>query len=1019
MDAVLEGLAWDICIPYLDDIGVWSTGVSRPDSSPEQAHAEACADSFEQMMNRMDTVLERVKWAGLSCKASKCVLFATETDYLGHVIGREGLKMDPKKISAVANIDAKSINTLERVRSFLGLCSYYRRFIASFSKIAACLTDLTKKGVDVATLSQSEECQAAIEKLKTAITSEPVLAAPRFDRRFIVKTDGAQTEGIGGVLSQLDDERHERVNAYYGRRLQNAERNYTITEIELLAALSSIKNWRPYLWGRKFLLIVDHVALKWLHSIRETIEGGPASRLMRWILKLAEYNFEVEHKAGVLHCDADGVSRLVAAAYKYEQADEERMEARRAESPTESGKNSVVAPVIPPATKKRMRIPTVTARRIQDQDRTDRLKGAGHSAVQTSYLPKAISREVLSKAQATDSSCQHLMTWMQDKELPAVTNRASLWHSRWVVRQAKHLRVDTEGMLMHVQPDNQLELPYIPTEMREIIMAAFHYSLGHGSEKRVADLLRTRYYWPGMIRDVKEHVAECHECTLAKPPTRRARTSRRPRIGSYPFDLLFCDIVDMDQTHDYTPEGAGYDKLIVFVDSLSRWVEAVPCHGSPSSETVLDAFLTQVVCRHGAPRELRSDRGSNLVSQLNRAIYDQTGVSLCASTSEHHEALGTVERFQQTLIRMTRTADEGGQYWVSHLPFLLMSYHATKHRATRRSPAEILFGRELRLPAQLGSDALWPAVTVDGNRKDQSLAATPLPPDVKAYALRMQTYMQEAWAAAHTASIEAQERNVSDTAHPSIHAPAYQVGDRVCRLLPDRKNKLKYLYSGPYRVAEVVSKGRMRLRDLENNILHDEFDVADLRPYRTKIDEEDLHPDEYLVDRIMAHRDVRGTREYRIKWRGYGTTASTWEPKTAMMKRCAETVTQYELAHQRPTDLPSYYIRLSPMRSPPGPTLPTVVARLPDQYESELLPSISRFARGQWTYGRRVATPRGQRLQWFPSKQYTQEELSSDHFKTLRETTTHEQVLVAALTEWEIEESLLFRSPPVTELLST
>jgi len=167
----------------------------------------------------------------------------------------------------------------------------------------------------------------------------------------------------------------------------------------------------------------------------------------------------------------------------------------------------------------------------------------------------------------------------------------------------------------------------------------------------------------------------------------------------------------------------------------------------------------------------------------------------------------------------------------------------------------------------------------------------------------------------------------------------------------------------------------------------------------------------------MAHQDVRGTREYRIKWRGYGTTASTWEPKTAMMKRCAETVTQYELAHQRPTDpVPDHP---SPMGSPPGPTPPKVVARSPDQYESELLPSISRFARGQWTYGRRVATPRGQRLQWFPSKQYTQEELSSDHFKTLRETTTHEQVLVAALTEWDIEESLLFRSPPVTESLST
>ena len=581
MDAVLDGLAWDICIPYLDDVGVWSTGSPSPEASPEQAHAEACDDSFEQMMTRMNLILERLRWAGLSCKASKCVLFATETEYLGHVIGREGLKMDPKKISAVANIDPTSINTLERVRSFLGLCSYYRRFIGSFSKIAACLTDLTKKGVDVATLSQSIECQAAIVKLKEAITTEPVLAAPRFDRQFIVKTDGAQTEGIGGVLSQHDDEQHERVIAYYGRRLQNAERNYTITEIELLAALSSIKNWRPYLWGRKFRLIVDHVALKWLHSIRETIEGGPASRLMRWILKLAEYNFEVEHKAGTQHCDADGVSRLVAMAYQDEMA----LAASKATDTNEKTEGPTVAPLSRPRQRKRNVV--VTARSLQMESRIEKNDELGHSAVQTSYLPKPISQKLIKDSQVTDATCQQLIAWIQEKKLSPVLDRASLLKSRWIVKETRRLKVDSDGILNWIHPVTSLELPYIPTEVRDIILVAYHESLGHGSEKKMFDLLRSRYYWPGMLRDVKLHVAECHECTLAKPPTRRARTSRKPRIGSYPFDLLFCDIVDMDQTEDYTTDGKGYDKLIVFVDSLSRWVEAIPCHGAPSAETTL------------------------------------------------------------------------------------------------------------------------------------------------------------------------------------------------------------------------------------------------------------------------------------------------------------------------------------------------------------------------------------------------------------------------------------------------
>jgi hypothetical protein len=243
MDAALQGLAWEVCMPYLDDVAVWSTGTG---ATPE----ERSDSSFDQMIERLDLVLERLAWAGLSAKASKCVFFATKAAYLGHVISRQGLGMDPAKVSAVRDIDPTKIRTLEAIRSFLGLCSYYRRFIKGFSKIAGPLHDLTVNGVDVVTASQTDEAQAAFRSLIVAVTSAPVLVMPRFDREFIVKTDAAALFGIGGVLSQVDDDNHERVVAYYGRRLTKHQKNYTVTEIELLAAVEGIKTWRPYLWGR-------------------------------------------------------------------------------------------------------------------------------------------------------------------------------------------------------------------------------------------------------------------------------------------------------------------------------------------------------------------------------------------------------------------------------------------------------------------------------------------------------------------------------------------------------------------------------------------------------------------------------------------------------------------------------------------------------------------------------------------------------------------------------------------------
>ena len=143
------------------------------------------------------------------------------------------------------------------------LSSYYRKFISKFSQIAGPLHDLTKDGVDVATESQVEPAQTAVRTLVKALTSEPVvLHTPRNDEIFCVKTDAATTEGIGGVLTQRDVDGKERVIAFYGRRLTPAENNYTVTEIELLAAVACIKHWRAYLWGRHFKLIVDHAALK-------------------------------------------------------------------------------------------------------------------------------------------------------------------------------------------------------------------------------------------------------------------------------------------------------------------------------------------------------------------------------------------------------------------------------------------------------------------------------------------------------------------------------------------------------------------------------------------------------------------------------------------------------------------------------------------------------------------------------------------------------------------------------------
>ena len=180
MNNVLAGLQFQIAVVYLDDTLTW-------------------AYTFNDMIERISLILERFVAAGLTCKASKCVFFAKCIDFLGHRLSREGIGVSPEKVKAIDNIDPTRISDITAVRSFIGACSYYRKFLKGFATIARPLIDLTKKGVDVATLSQEKPAQDAIKTLKNALCTAPVLALPRWDRRFIIHSD-ASTTGIGAVL---------------------------------------------------------------------------------------------------------------------------------------------------------------------------------------------------------------------------------------------------------------------------------------------------------------------------------------------------------------------------------------------------------------------------------------------------------------------------------------------------------------------------------------------------------------------------------------------------------------------------------------------------------------------------------------------------------------------------------------------------------------------------------------------------------------------------------------------------
>ena len=278
MDVVLAGFKWNVCLVYLDDIIIFSK-------------------SFTEHLKHLHSVLACIRKVGLRLKPEKCFFGLSEITYLGHVISADGVKPTEKNVNAIAQFsEPKSVKD---VRAFVGLCSYYRRFVPNFAQIANPLTELTKKNV---TFVWGTEQQKAFDSLKSALMSSPVLAHYDPDKPLEIRTDGCGI-GLGVVVVQPYDD-GVRVVAYASRTLLPAETRYTVSELECLAVVWAINKFRPYVYGRHFTVVTDHIALRYLQTLKD-----PNMRLTRWSLLLQEFDFEVKTKKGTLHRDADALSR--------------------------------------------------------------------------------------------------------------------------------------------------------------------------------------------------------------------------------------------------------------------------------------------------------------------------------------------------------------------------------------------------------------------------------------------------------------------------------------------------------------------------------------------------------------------------------------------------------------------------------------------------------------------------------------------------------------------------------------
>ncbi|UYV81352.1 hypothetical protein LAZ67_20000902, partial [Cordylochernes scorpioides] len=701
MDNVLMGLKWNICLCYLDDIVVYS-------------------DTFEEHLERLSKVLSCLQQAGLTINPDKCLFGSTRIKILGHVADKDGIQPDSEKVEAIKKFPVpKSVCDIQ---SYLGLCSYYRRFIKNFSKIAAPLQILLKKDQK---FIWTQEQKDSFESLKKALMQKPVLG--HFKESAITKlhTD-ASSYGLGAVLVQIQ-ENQENPIAYASRTLSKAEKNYSTTERECLAVIWAIGKFRPYLYGRPFEVVSDHHSLCWLAGLKD-----PSGRLARWALKLQDFDATITYKSGVKHKDADCLSRYPLP-----------------ESP-------------------------------------------------------ALTSLTLVREQ------QNL-----DPDITKISNALNQGEG------AERFEMKN-GLLYkrNFDPLGRRLLLVIPKCMRPDILKEFHDvpTAGHLGFARTYDRIRKRYFWPGLYNSVRRYVAHCKECQRRKGENKLPAGKLIPiQPPSFPFQKIGMDLLGRFPLSD-----KGNRWIIVCTDYLTKYAIAKALPSGTAAE-IATFILEEVILKHGAPREIITDRGRAFMSQMVKEVTSRCKISHLFTTAYHPQTNGLTERLNKTLGDMlSMYVDAEQRDWDSVLPYVIFAYNTAQQGSTRFSPFFLVHGRE----AETLLDVLLPYEdeTSDHDFGDQ-----------------MVTKAEEARQLARIHILRAQENNKYhyDQVHRSVE---YRVGDLVWVFTPVRKTglseKLLKKYFGPYKITRKVSEVNYEVEALEQSSRRrrrsqkDVVHVLRMKPYR-------------------------------------------------------------------------------------------------------------------------------------------------------------------------------------------
>ena len=643
----------------------------------------------------MCVVFDCLREHGLKLKLSKCEVFKSEINYLAHHVSRKGVLPSKKNLESIAQ--CPPLDTYTKVKSFVGLVGHYRQFIKGFAKIAGPLYDLTSgnnKDKKSEHVNLSTEAREAFDHLKAACLQAPILSFPDLTKPFLLETD-ASGRGLGAVLSQKQADGQYHPIAYASHVMNETEQRYHSNKQEFLALKWAItEQFHEYLlpYGKnwnEFVVHTDNNPLIYIFSSANLDAAG-----QRWVARLASYNFSLEYQKGKDNTVADFLSQM-----KERLPDKEVQEYLN-------------------------QIPHPGVKAVLDNAITP-IEEHTEQGVRPTLDHQECSQEVMIGARPARLTTTNVTNWTQEqKEDPVLYQVAKhLRAPRDTFRTALLKVLDKKATAAYIKAKEQLlikngllyrktwqgqanEIVFqfvVPQRHRGTTLDGCHREAAHQGQRCSTALMQECFWWPGMTRNLRNHIKKCSHCRKyeAAPPV----APMKPLACSGPGELLLVDFTSIEEMVPLR-EDPVIRNVLVLQDHFSKYVVAYVVKDQ-TAHTAAETLRIGYFRLFGAPACLVSDQGKAFTGHVITHLCELYGVQKLRTSPYHAQTNGQVERMNQMIICMIGKLEENRKAcWSKHLPELLMAYNATHSAVTGYSPYYLLFGRRPRIPV----DYLFPTL---------------------------------------------------------------------------------------------------------------------------------------------------------------------------------------------------------------------------------------------------------------------------------------------------------------------